>query len=1052
VDQPTLDRIVGDGREVADLYPLTPTQAGMVFHDVAHGGEGVYFQQTTFVLDGVDDPHRLAQAWQRVVDATEILRTSVVWEGVAEPLQIVHREVAVPVTHHDWTGLDEAQRRDALSELLDRDRAEGLDLSRPPLMRLAIARLSATEVQVVWTFHHLLLDGWSIFGVLTDVFACHAALRANERPAPPARRPYRDFVQWLADQDGEAAERHWRDQLAGFSAPTPLPYDRTPADSHGVSSTGRLELALDEAESDRLQQFARAHRVTLNTLVQGAWALLLARYSGQSDVCFGATASGRPVELDGADSITGLFINTLPVRVAVDGEARLADWLRDLQAAQTESRRYEHVALASMQAWSDVPGGVNLFDSIVVFENYPIDDDAASAHGLRLRDVAGIESTNYALSVLAYPGRRLNLAIGYDPHLFDAPTVRRIAGQLRTLLTEFAAGPQRSLAGTPMLTADDRQRVLSQWNDTDQPVPTGTLTGLLAAQADRTPDAPAVVYADTGETLTYAQLHAWSNRLAHKLIAAGVGPEHRVAVAMPRSLELVVALVAVLKAGAAYLPVDSELPAERVGFMLDDALPTMLLDNPRQVRETDGFPDTAPGLAELSPQHPAYVIYTSGSTGRPKGVAVPHAGIVNRLLWMQHEYGLAADDAVLQKTPSSFDVSVWEFFWPLVTGARLVVARPEGHKDPTYLAETVQRQRVTTVHFVPSMLRAFVADERAAGCHSLRRVICSGEALPADLVESFQKTLDVGLHNLYGPTEASVDVTYWPCPPAPPSVPIGRPVWNTRVYVLDSQLAPVPPGVPGELYLAGVQLARGYLNRPGLTAERFVANPYGAAGERMYRTGDLARWSADGVVEYLGRVDHQVKIRGFRIELGEIEAALAEHPEIAEAVVVARDERLVAYVVPAGSSAPPTEAMRLALADVLPEYMVPSAFVVLDRMPLSANGKLDRKALPAPDWGAVATAEHVEPRTDTEQAVADIWAEVLGLEKVGVEDNFFDLGGDSIRSMLITSRTRAAFGIDLTPRDVLGARTVAGLADLVEDKILRELESVAFGDGNPENL
>ncbi|HWH00601.1 MAG TPA: amino acid adenylation domain-containing protein [Pilimelia sp.] len=1063
LDQATVDRLVGNGAGVADVYPLTPMQAGMLFHGLG-GGDGVYLQQTTFVLEGVADPELLAAAWQDTVDATPILRSAVAWDGVPTPVQIVHDHARLPVHHLDWTGLSPRRRAEELRALLDADRARGLDLGRAPLMRLVLARLSPTEVQVVWTFHHLLLDGWSIFGVLSDVFARHAELRAG-RPAGaaagPSRPPFRDYVAWLAGRDAAAAERHWRRVLAGLSAPTPLPYDRPPTPGQPTRSAARHAVTLDADESARLRDFARTHRLTLNAVVQGAWALLLSRYGRTRDVCFGATVAGRPADLAGADRITGLFINTLPVRVDVDPAAPAGSWLRRLQDAQIESRQYEYTPLADLHPLTDLPAESALFDSIVVFENYPIDAAATAAHGLRLRDLDAVETTNFALSLLVYPaGERISATLGYDPELFDADTAARLTTHLRALLAALVAAPETPLADLPMLDAVERRRVLVDWNDTARRLPPATLTELLAAQADRSPHARALVF--EGEELTYAELHARANRLAHRLIAAGAGPERCVAVALPRSVELVVALLAVLKSGAAYLPIDPGLPADRIAFMRDDARPVLVLERPEQVRDVADQPDTEPDdghrAAPLRPDSPAYVIYTSGSTGRPKGVQVPHAGIVNRLLWMQHEYGLRADDVVVQKTPASFDVSVWEFFWPLLTGATLLVARPDGHRDAAYLAGLVQAHGATTIHFVPSMLRAFLAEPAAAGCTSLRRVVCSGEALPPDLVTAYHGVLDAGLHNLYGPTEASVDVTYHRCHPetgAAGTVPIGRPVWNTRVYVLDDRLRPVPPGVSGELYLAGVQLARGYLRRPGLTAQRFPADPYGPPGSRMYRTGDLARWTPDGVVEFLGRVDDQVKIRGFRVELGEIEAALAAQPGVAAATALVRedrpgDPRLVAYVVPTpgDEAACDGEALRGALASRLPEYMVPAAFVRLDALPLSPNGKLDRRGLPAPDWAAAADAAYVAPRTDAEEVLAGIWAEVLGLDRVGVHDSFYGLGGDSIRSLMITSRAKAAFDVELSPRDVLSARTVAALAELVEERIIAELERVALADGD----
>jgi amino acid adenylation domain-containing protein len=1053
LDQAAVDRLAGPASDVEDIYPLTAMQAGMAFHGLDPAADGVYFQQTTFVLDGVDDPALLARAWQQVADRTPVLRSAVAWDGLEEPVQIVHRDVRVPVTHLDWTGYDERTRHEELRRLLDRDRADGLELTRAPLLRLVLARLSATEVRVVWTFHHLLLDGWSIFQVLSDVFAAHAGLRAGGVTGLPTRRPFRDHVDWLAAQDDGPAEEHWRQVLAGFAAPTPLPYDREPARAGGGRSASRCARTVDERDAQRLHRVARRNGLTLNTLVQGAWAMLLARYSGRDDVCFGATVSGRPAGLAGADAITGLFINTLPVRVRVDPDAGTLSWLRALQAAQIEARQYEHLPLARLRALSDVPADAGLFDSIVVFENYPIDDDAARAHGLRLRDLDAVETTSFPLSLMAYPGAQLSLVLGYDPACFDDTTAQRILGHLRELLLAVAEDPDRPAGRLPMLPAAERDLVLERWNDTAHPVPAVTLVDLLAAQAARTPEAPAVSFG--AGTVSYAALDRWSNRLAHRLIAAGAGPERCVAVALPRSLELVVALLAVLKSGAAYLPVDPDLPAARITMMLDDARPVLVLDRPEDVSDGAG-PEHTPGdadrLAPLTPAGPAYVIYTSGSTGRPKGVAVPHRGIVNRLLWMQHEYRLGPDDVVLQKTPAGFDVSVWEFFWPLITGAHLVVARPEGHKDPAYLAALIRAARVTTVHFVPSMLRAFLAEPTAAGCTGLRRVICSGEALPADVAAAFHELLPVGLHNLYGPTEASVDVTYFPCRPGTgtTAVPIGRPVWNTRTYVLDRDLRPVPPGVPGELYLAGTQLARGYLHRPGLTAQRFVADPHGAPGARMYRTGDLARWHPDGTLGFLGRTDDQVKVRGFRIEPGEIEAALRGVPGVTQAVVLARDDRLIGYVVPAPGTTPQPAELRDRLTAELPQHMVPSAFVVLDRLPLSPNGKLDRAALPAPDRSAATGAEPVAARTDAEAVIAGIWSEVLGTEQVGVHDSFFDLGGDSIRGMLVASRTGTAFGLPLSPRDILSARTVAALAELVEDRILRELESLASGTGTDE--
>ncbi len=623
---------------------------------------------------------------------------------------------------------------------------------------------------------------------------------------------------------------------------------------------------------------------------------------------------------------------------------------------------------------------------------------------------------------------RLALLLEYATDLCDETTAKRTADRLVRLLAQVAGEPDVLVGDLEVLEEAERQSVLGDWNDTAHEVAATSLPALFRAQVSRTPDAPALIFGE--QQLTYGELDERVESTARVLVGMGVGPERTVAVALPRSVDLVVALLAVHRAGGACLPLDADYPEERLAFMLADARPVAVI--------RDALPD-GPATGELpdsyDPLSPAYVIYTSGSTGRPKGVVVPHEGIVNRLLWMQGEYGLDADDRVLQKTPSSFDVSVWEFFWPLITGAALVVARPEGHKDPVYLAGLIREQGITTVHFVPSMLQMFLEEPAAASCLGLRRVMCSGEALSDELAQRFRALLPAELHNLYGPTEASVDVTATQVTETTERVSIGRPVWNTRTYVLDGALRPVPPGVTGELYLAGVQLARGYLGRAGLTSERFTADPFGEPGSRMYRTGDLARWTTEGTLEYLGRTDDQVKIRGFRIELGEIETVLLRHDTVAHTVVVANDQRLVAYVVPATPAGVDSAALRRHSAAELPEHMVPAAFVALDALPLTPNGKLDRRALPAPDFTAAAGTGSGEglPRTPREEILCGLFADVLGLERVGVDDDFFALGGHSLVAMRLAARIRAVLAVEVSLRTVFEASTVARLAERLRE-------------------
>ncbi|MEJ2856828.1 MULTISPECIES: amino acid adenylation domain-containing protein [unclassified Saccharothrix] len=993
--QEQVDRITGE-----DAYPLTPMQAGMVFHGL--GEQGVYFQQTTFLVDGVPDSEAFARAWQRVVDRTPVLRSSVLWDDVPEPLQVVHAHAEVPFTFLDWSGRDDPDR---LREFLEQDREQGIDLATPPLMRVAIIRVAPETARVVWTFHHVLLDGWSVFQVLSDVLG-----------EPAERRPFRDYVAWLAAQDEQAAERHWRDVLGTFDTPTPLPADR--AHSGPAASSARHSVELSAADSTRLYEFARTHGLTVNTLVQAAWALLLARSSGQRDVCFGATVSGRPADLPGADAITGIFINTLPVRVRVDGTRPIVAWLRELQDQQAESRRFEHVPLTRLRSWSGVSEGANLFDSAVVFENYPVE----LGDGMGLREIEAVETTSFPLSATVYPSERLGVLLGYEPAMFDAASVERLGERLEALLVGLTEDPERPVARVPWLSDVERREVLVDWNGSAEYPVTATIPELFAAQAARTPDAIAVSFA--GEHLTYRELDERSNRLAHHLVAAGAGPERLVALLFERTADLVVAVLGVLKSGAAYLPIDPAYPAERIAGTIADGKPVVVLD---RLPDLSGHPATPPEVAH-HPEHAAYVIYTSGSTGKPKGVVIPHSNVIRLFDATRHWYGFDENDVWPLFHSYAFDVSVWELWGALLHGGRLVVVSYETSRSPREFARLVREEGVTVLNQTPSAFYQLIPEQP-----DVRRVIFAGEPLDLDKTKDWRGAGT--MINMYGITETTVHVTYTVADGS-----IGVPMPDLRVYVLDEDLEPVPPGVVGEMYVAGPGLARGYLDRPGLTASRFVANPFGAPGSRMYRSGDLGVWR-DGTLHCLGRADHQVKIRGFRVELGEIEAVLGAHPAVAQVVVLAVDERLVAYYVPDGHVA--VAELREHASATLPDYMVPAAYVALDRLPLNANGKLDRAALPAPERDAVTSGEYVAPRTETEQAIADIWAEVLGVDRVGVEDSFFALGGDSIRSLRITSKTKATFDVDLSPRDVLTARTVSSLADRVEELVLADLEALA---------
>uniref|UniRef100_UPI0011EA6E01 non-ribosomal peptide synthetase n=1 Tax=Kitasatospora sp. MBT63 TaxID=1444768 RepID=UPI0011EA6E01 len=930
--------------------------------------------------------------------------------------------------------------------------AYAFDLATEIPVRATLLSSAADRHVLSIALHHIAGDEWSEGVLLRDLDRAYAARLTGAAPVFAALPlQYADHALWqaelLAGTGGPAADQvaYWTGKLAGLPAELALPTDRPrPAEATGRGGSVRLRLPAELHTA--LGEYANRTGVTPFMVTQAAAALLLGTLARTTEVALGTPVAGRADEA--VEEVVGFFVNTLVLRHDLAGEP-------SFDALVARSRETVLGALAHQ----DLP-----FDRLVEIVN---PERSLGRHPLfqvmvqHRKEAGGLDALLGARTALlpdpvhaarfdlaftfveSADGTRTDLTVIYAQDLFDRSTAGLFGARLLRVLEQALAAPERPAARIEPTSAQERRGLAGEWNATEREVRPGTLVTRIAERTAATPDAVAVIL--DAERLTYRELDARADALARRLAAAGAGPGTIVAIAVPRSAELMVALLAVLKSGAAYLPLDTEYPVERLAGMVEDAAPVCVLTVDGQadrLPRVEGVPVlTVDGEGpQAEPQepgedHPAYVIFTSGSTGRPKGVLVGHRAIVNRLDWMREVYGITPEDRILQKTPASFDVSVWEFFLPLVSGAAVVLARPGGHREPGYLAELAARHGVTTAHFVPSMLTAFTGaaegeDAIRRGFTDVRRVFCSGEALPAAAVDRFAALWPhIELHNLYGPTEAAVDVTYHRAWAGAGVVPIGRPVWNTKLHVLDGRLRPVPVGVPGELYLAGVQLADGYLGRPALTSGRFVADPFGDGG-RMYRTGDLVRRRVDGEVEYLGRTDDQVKVRGFRIELGEVESALAAVPGVGQAAVVARPlvdggaRQLAGYVVPQAGTAVSGDAVRAAVAAVLPEHMVPAVVTVLDALPLSVNGKLDRKALPAPGRAAApaATTGHTPAK-----AMAKVFAEVLGLPEVGEEENFFALGGDSIVSIQLVGRARKA-GLEIAAKDVFQYPTPAALA------------------------
>ncbi|MFG2744450.1 amino acid adenylation domain-containing protein [Streptomyces chartreusis] len=1046
--EPTTGSKSGARSRISAVLPLSPLQQGLLFlSSYDRTAPDLYTLQFVADIDGdaADLERRLRSASAALLRRHPNLRACFRNRKNGEPVQVVPHEdeVRPPWAVHDLTDLPEEEREAQARRIAREDRLRRIDPARPPLMRFALLRLGERRCRLVWSVHHILVDGWSLPLAVREL-----TLLADERGAAALPEPtaYRSFLNWLGTRDRAAARAAWAGLLDGLDGPVRVAPEAAGTDSELPQSVRDF---LPERETAALTAWARGRGLTLNSVVQGCWAVLLGRLTGRDDVVLGAVTSGRPAEVPGVESMIGLFANTLPVRADVRPQRRASELIEDLARQQLAMMPHEHLPLAEVQSASGIQG--ELFDTVLAFQSYPLDEE-----GLR-RETGGAVSaaqvhsaTHYPLHLTVLPGERLEMQLAYRS---SVPGAESVLGRLVRVLRQVADDPDVLLARLGGLDPAEERRILTEWSGTAEsgpaPARRTTIPELFADRAARTPDAVAVTAGTT--SLTYRELDERANRLAHLLAARGAGPGTFVAIALPRSADLIVAVLAVLKSGAAYLPLEPAHPADRVAHTLRDARPVLLLtgadadvpaapDLPRVDLAADGTraalaacPATDPRAA-VAPEHAAYVIYTSGSTGRPKGVVVPHQNVVRLLDATDDWFGFGPDDVWTLFHSIAFDFTVWELWGALLYGGRLVVVPYDVSRSPDAFRELLARERVTVLNQTPSAFYQLMrADAETDSELALRYVVFGGEALDIGrLGDWYARHADDAprLINMYGITETTVHVSYQELDAATAAAGggsvIGRGIPDLRVYVLDGALRPAAAGVPGELYVAGPGLARGYLGRPDLTADRFVACPFGPAGARMYRTGDLGRWRADGTLEYLGRADQQVQLRGFRIELGEIATVLGRHPRVAEAAVVARedrpgDRRLVAYVV---SDTELGAELREFASTLLPDYMVPSAVVRLPAIPLTANGKLDRRALPAPEY---ATSERA-PRTREEETLSAIFAEVLGLERVGVDDDFFALGGHSLLATRIVNRARAELGTELGIRDLFEAPSVSALA------------------------
>jgi amino acid adenylation domain-containing protein/non-ribosomal peptide synthase protein (TIGR01720 family) len=1044
-------------RPESNKAPLSFAQQRLWFLAQLEGQSATYNVPAAVQITGNLKVDALAQTLVEIVRRHEILRTCFNEEN-GTPMQVIVADATVTLPVVDLQGFSNDEISTIVQRMAIEEAKLPFDLDRTPNLRVKLLRLDSQSHVLLLNMHHIVADGWSMGVFIQEMSTLYQAFcSGTPSPLPELPIQYADYAvwqrQWLSGEELETKLNYWRQKLAGATPFLELPTDklRPPVQTFRGD---RLSFQLTKNLTEKLNSLSQKLGVTPFMTLLAAFATLLYRYSGQNDVSIGTPIANR--NRKEIEPLIGFFVNTLVLRTRLEGNPSFSELLNQVRQLTLEAYEHQDVPFEQVVEALQPQRHLNhspLFQVMFTLQNAPTGQ--LELPGLTLTPLeieTAIAKFDLTLSMQETPEGLIGIW-EYNSDLFEADTIARMALHFQTLLEAVVANPQQQIASLPMLADKERHQLLVEWNDTTTDYPTSqNIHQLFEQQVQRTPDELAVVYETA--SLTYRELNARANQLANYLRSLGVKPDVLVGICVERSLEMVIGLLGILKAGGAYVPLDPDYPAERLSYMLSDSQVSVLLTQQNLV---DSLPQYGARVicldtdwkiivtqsdenlvSDATPSNLAYVIYTSGSTGKPKGVMISHRAICNHMFWMQTAFPLNAADKVLQKTPFSFDASIWEFYAPLLAGAQLVMTRPGGHQDSEYLIEAIAKYKITILQVVPSLLQMLLESQGFETCKSLRRVFCGGEAIPVELVKRFKEKLNADLHNLYGPTEATIDATFFTCTSNTPQqiVPIGRPIANTQTYILDSHLQPVPIGVPGELHISGAGLAQGYLNRPDLTKEKFIPNPFSeSCNSRLYKTGDLARYLADGNIEYLGRIDNQVKIRGFRIELGEIEAGITAHPQVRQAVVIVRednpgDKRLVAYIV-AHQEPPMSSELRVFLKRQLPDYMVPNFFVFLDALPLTPNGKIDRRTLPAPEWELDRAESFVPPHTPTQQAIANTIAEVLGVEQVGIHDNFFEIGGHSLLATQVISRLRQIFQVELPLRCLFESPTVAELDESI---------------------
>ncbi len=1038
-------------KNIESVYTLSPMQQGMIFHSIYSSESSVYFEQTTFKISGEFNIAAFKESVEEAVKRNPVLRTSFVFKKIEKMLQVVHKSVEVPIEELDWIEFSEDQIDVKFTEFLKNDRAKGFNLSKAPLLRLTVIRVKKQVWQMVWSNHHSLIDGWSLPLLFKEIFSLYDSIASNKAVRLERTRPYRDYINWLNQQDTQAAEEYWRDKLSDVTAPTPLTVDFPVSGSGKSGGYAKSMRRLSASLSENITRFTRSNHLTISTMIQAAWSVLLCRYSSEKDVVFGVTVSGRPPELDGVESMIGLFINTLPMRIRVSPGQKIMTFLKEIHQQSAGMRQFEFSSLAEVQKQSGIRGNLPLFESIVVFENYPVSSSIKELNNsISIFDINAIEQTNYPLTVVGSAHEDIVLEIAYQTDRFDADTISRMLGHLEVIMTSMLIRSDKTVSEIKLLTNPELDSIITVWNKTQTEFPKNRcLHEIFQKQAKEHPDFHAVRFGDT--ILTYSDLNKRSNQLAAILKRDGVIPEFLVAVYLNRSPEMIITVLAILKAGGAYLPIDPSTPDERLKYIMKDSGVSLIISENsliqnlptgdlRVINIQNSYDLISKESGEdpegvVSSEHLAYIIYTSGSTGRPKGTWLQHLGAVNTALALAKVFHISAGKRFFQLASLSFDASVVEIFSTLLSGGCLIMSDRDTLLSEDKLTGLLRDQKVNTFVAPPSLL-AILSEKDLPDLDVVGSV---GEPCTRDTASRWR----IGRHfiNGYGPTEVTVCATVNPIHedlPLTDNIPIGKPIDNVRAYVLDEQFHPQPRGVPGELCLSSPGIARGYLNNPGLTAEKFIPDPFSdQPGARLYRSGDIARSIGDGNLTFVGRIDDQVKIRGFRVEPGEIESVLSNHNDLKKVIVTAREmapgeKVLIAYYMPEPDKNPDTESLKMFLKKHLPEYMIPVYYVLMDQFPVSSSGKIDRSALPLPEGADLSRdEEYTAPGNQIDELLTGVWSKILGIEKIGIHDNFFDLGGHSLTATRLASRIRDIFAVEISLPDFFSNPTIAALAKLI---------------------